>query len=97
MIIKKKLTLRIYEKGLYMDLFSCIVCTENEFKTSFTNVIDLHLNNIEKDKTIICHNHPPLFGIVSNCEYCKVYGNILENGQIGIQQTDILNYLIQDE
>jgi hypothetical protein len=39
-------------------------------------LIDTKINS----KTLGKHNHPPMTGINSNCVYCKLYGNVFENG-----------------
>jgi len=42
------------------------------------NQINMKINS----KTIGMHNHPPMKGVQLNCVYCKLYGNVFENGPL---------------
>lgn len=41
-------------------------------------------------KNQLSHNHVPVTGIVQNCNYCKIFGNVFANGPI--RSTENLTY-----
>lgn len=41
----------------------------------------------------IKHNHPPVSGIVPNCEYCKMNGNVFINGPIQLDSYKLSAYM----
>jgi hypothetical protein len=47
-----------------------------------------------ENESIPVHNHLPICGIVSGCEYCELYGNIFESGPMKLESLhEIKNHL----
>lgn len=41
------------------------------------------------------HNHPPMPGIVENCEYCKTFGNLFEHGTVSLNvNASLSSYMV---
>ena len=37
-------------------------------------------------KSQLTHNHVPVTGLVKNCNYCKLFGNVFTNGPISSKE-----------
>jgi hypothetical protein len=35
--------------------------------------------------TPLKHTHPPVYGLVDECLYCKTFGNVFQNGPISLE------------
>lgn len=48
------------------------------------NSMQIYIDELKKKMNIenLHHNHKPCLGIVKNCEYCQLFGNIFEHGSV---------------
>lgn len=60
----------------------------SSLKENFAEIEKLITTKINT-KTIGEHSHPPMIGIHPNCIYCKLYGNVFENGPSKNVNTDV--------
>lgn len=40
------------------------------------------------------HTHPPVTGLVEDCDYCKLYGNVFLNGPMKVDESKLQPYMI---
>lgn len=73
-----------------MNLYEYIQSIEKRLEHKIEN----ECKNIISTNLPIKHNHPPMTGIIPNCRYCQLYGNILEHGEVPIENTDLKNKLL---
>jgi hypothetical protein len=40
------------------------------------------------------HNHPPVKGLVNDCEYCQIYGNVFSDGPFKVDETKLKPHMV---
>jgi hypothetical protein len=57
---------------------------DESFKRILSNYIDYNFTDLESK---LKHSHPPMVGVYhQRCAYCLVFGNILQNGAIRLEE-----------
>ena len=72
-----------------MDLFTYITQLENTLKQRINSDIVKITQKQHESALILKHDHQPQIGLVPNCKYCQKYGNILQFGEVSINETDL--------
>ena len=56
---------------------------ENKMNQGIETWLKQNINNI------MTHSHPPITGIVKDCKYCQMFGNVFENGPIKMEKNHL--------
>ena len=72
-----------------MDIIEYIKNIENSLKERIEADIQIIGKKQDEPNSTLKHNHPPQIGLIPNCKYCEIYGNILEFGEVCLNETEL--------